>query len=318
MANVGLIGCGYWGKNYVKTIKEINGMDLKWIYNKNKDVSKENIPKGAKFTKNYKEILFDKEVDAVIIATPPKTHYEIAKHALKFGKDVLIEKPITCNSKKALELVLLADQKSRILMTGHIFLYNSSIQILKESIDKNEFGNIFSFYSRRTGLGPVREDVSAMWNLAPHDISIMNFLIDDVPKTISANGSSFLKKGIEDVVDLSLEYKNGIYGSIHVSWIEPNKIRETIIVGDKKIAIFDDTSENKLKIFNKTKDNFNEEVIKSEFPDKSPLTNQCSHFLNCIQTRKNPLTDGYNGYIVTKILESAQESLKSGEKIDIM
>ena len=315
MVGVSLIGCGYWGRNYIKTLLDTEGVKLRWLYNKYEDLEID-LPKGAKFTKNYNLILEDKETDAVILATPPKTHFDIAKKFLENGKDVLVEKPVTCDSNLALKLHKIAEKNSRVLMVGHIFLYNPAIRVLKEIINggREGLGKILYFYSRRVSLGPIREDISSMWNLAPHDISIINFLTEKVPKRISARGACFLKEGIEDVVDLNLEYDNGISAFVHVGWLEPLKRRDLIIIGDKKTAYFDDTVPNKIRVF----EGLEEKNIKI-YQKKSPLKQECLHFLECVRERKKPLTDGYNGYVITKILEFAEKSLKnSGETENII
>lgn len=314
MVNVALIGCGYWGKNYVKTINEIEGMNIKWIYNKQKDILKKNIPKGTKFTKDYKKILSDNKTDAVIIATPPKTHYKIVKQALEAGKDVLVEKPMTYKSEDAIKLADLADKESNILMVGHTFLYNPAIVELKKKIDRKELGKVLYFNSRRTSRGPIRQDIGVMWDQAIHDISIINYIGGIIPKIVSVKGKCFLTKNIEDVVSLTLEYNNGIKGFVYASWFEPKKIRETTVIGDKKVAIFDDTLEEKLKIFGR--DNI-KEVNSPKLEDISPLENQCLHFLKSIKTRERPLTTGYNGYEIVKILECAQKSLETNREMKI-
>jgi predicted dehydrogenase len=302
---LGLVGCGYWGRNYVKILKTIEEIKLKWICDKNLDIN-DGVLENSKFTKDADDVFYDPEVDAVIIATPPATHYELAKKALENEKDVLIEKPMTCDSNLALKLMNLANEKSRI------FLYNSAIKKLKDLIQNKKLGKIFYFYSRRASFGPIRKDVNSMWNLAPHDISIINFLTNKIPKKVSARGFFFLERGIEDVVDLVLEYEGGVSAFIHVSWLEPIKSRDMFVVGDKKSAYFNDLEIDKLKIFEKGE---KEKIIKND-SQNSPLKEECLHFLKCITTREKPLTDGYNGYIITKILESAEKSLKNSGKIE--
>jgi len=308
---IGLIGGGYWGEKYLKTLGLMKDVQVNWIYNKHL------LPKGStlnsKFTRDYKKILKDKETTAVIIATPPLTHYQIAKDALNAGKDVLVEKPMTCSSKRSLELHNLSLKNSQILMVGHIFLYHPAIIELKKRIKKQELGDLFYFHSIRTG-GKPRKDIDVMWNLAPHDISTINYLTEKMPSKVSARGKNFLANGVEDVVNMDLTYNSNIKGFIHISQISPEKIRRITLVGSKKSAIFDDCSVKKLKIFeNQAAQNF----ICPKLKKVSPLENQCLHFLNCIQTRAQPLTDGREGYENDLILERAQESLKREEDIQI-
>ena len=315
MINIGIIGCGYWGENYLNTIENIEKLSLCWIYNKHNEIPDHKLPAKVRFTKNYQDILDDRKIDAVIISTPPGTHYRIAKDALEAGKDVLLEKPFTTDSEEALSLLKLAALKKRILMVGHVFLYNPAIRELKKIVENKELGRLHYFYCRRTGLGPVRMDINAMWNLAPHDISIVNYLLDgQLPRTVIANGVSFLSPGVEDVVDLVLEYENNLKAFIHVGWSEPQKSRETIVVGDKKKAVIEDTARNPLAIFDSDELS---QVSHPRLEKTMPLENQCLHFLECIETGKQPLTNAYTGYTNVKILECAQESLKTGETVEI-
>ena len=308
---VGLIGIGLWGMNYIKTLKNIRDIKLNWISSPNRRI-KDVLP-GCKFTHDYNDILEDDKIDSIIISTPPRTHYELAKKALSSGKDVLVEKPMTLSSKEALELHNLSLEKSRILMVGHVYLYNPSTNELKKMIESNDLGDLLYFHSNRSSPKPSRLDVSVMWDLAPHDISLINYLAEETPISVSAKGRCFLDSEFENVVNISLDYGN-IGGFIHSSWIEPEKTRKTIIVGTKKRVVFDDTSTEKLKIYSAD----NEKSFYSPFVDKrSPLEFQCLHFLDCFRNRKRPLSDGHNGYVNVKILEYAQESLDTGKEVKI-
>ncbi len=315
MINIGLIGHGYWGKIYVKTLLNLKSLNLCWIYNKHTDIPASELPQGVKFTKNYDDILADKNVHAVIIATPPSTHYKLTALALKANKDVLVEKPFTYHSEEAKNLFVLAKKTQKILMIGHIFLYNPAIIALKKYIIHHELGTLHYFYSRRTSIGPVYTDMNALWSLAPHDISIINYLNHgEMPAAIHANGASYINPGIEEVVDLVLEYPNQVKAFIHLSCLEPKRARETIVVGDKKNAIFEDTATDKLII---SEPHHPQQAFIPPFNPISPLENQCLHFLECIKTRQAPLTDGWHGYQNVKILESAQQALDTGKKVSI-
>ncbi len=313
MINIGLIGYGYWGKIYVKTLLNIKTVKLCWVCNKKTDITKQELPARVRFTKNYHDILADDTIDAVIISTPPKTHYAITKAALEAGKDVLVEKPLTDNAKDAKQLLNLAHKNAKILMVGHIFLYNPAIIELKQQIDNHELGDPYYFSSRRTSMGPVYTDVNVLWSLAPHDISIINYLnYGEMPKVITANGACYLNQGVEDVVDLVMEYKNNVKAFVHLSCLEPKRARETLVVAEKKNAIFEDTAENKLII---SSSNNPQQKFIPKLNRISPLENQCLHFFYCIKTRKSPLTDGYHGYQIIKILEYAQQSLETGKPV---
>src|SRR3989344_4806491 len=246
---IGLIGCVFWGPNFAR----IAGENLKWcsdLDSKRLAKIKETNP-HVKTTLNYEELLADKEVKAVIIATPANTHFKLASAALEAGKHVLIEKPLATSSEQAEELAKKAKEKNLVLMVGHTFEYNSAVVKLKECIQKPEFGKIYYLYTTRVNLGQIRGDVNAMWNLAPHDISISNFLLDSEPIAVRAQGRKYIQDDMEDVVFLTLEYPQDILVHIHVSWLDPAKIRRLVVVGSNKMAIFDDLKENKIELLYK-------------------------------------------------------------------
>lgn len=309
---IGIIGVGYWGKNYARIFNEL-GHQLYCC-----DIDKTKRIKGYKFTTDYKQL----EVDAVVVSTPPATHYEITKYCLEAGKDVLVEKPITLNAKEAEELVQIAKEEEKILMVGHTFIYNPAVQKLKDY----DVGDICYLYSERTGLGLIRNDVNSMWDLAPHDISIFLYLLDAMPTEVFAVGHSYLQNDIEDVVFITLKFPNNILANIHVSWLDPYKIRRTTVVGTKKMVVFDDINKlETLKIFDKGVDrtrkvyaDYGEFQLSVRDGDVSipkiemtePLKNQCKHFIDCVINRKKPLTDGENGLNVVRILEKAEQKLR--------
>lgn len=306
MTKLALVGCGYWGKNYIPTIGGIRNAKLTWICDSETAINKSSLPPGCRFTTKYSEVLDDKEVVAIIIATPPSTHFQLAKMALEKGKDVLVEKPMTTDSREAMKLNILARKSGRVLMIGHLFLFNTAVLKLKDITQNKRLGNIQYIYSRRSGPGPVSQDVNAIWSLAPHDISISNFLTGEIPVTVSANAPSFKNKKAIGTASMSLSYAK-IKTFIYVSWLEPIKTREVTVVGDKKTAIFDDLAEKKLKIYD------NADPAKISFPhyvgSSSPLKNQCLHFLKCLKTRQDPITNGQEGCLNVKILENIEKSL---------
>ena len=314
MINIALIGCGKWGKNYTNALQNIEEVNLSWVYNKSNDPMIE-LPADTGFTKDYHRILDDKRVDAVIISTPPGTHYRYSREALEAGKDVLVEKPMTLNSADSREIADLADKGKRILMVGHLFLYNPAIIELKKFVKNGELGEVLYFNSQRTGKGPFRSDISVMWDQAVHDISVLNFLKNDTPIKITARGISFLNNNIEDVVALDMEYSDGSRGLVYASWYEPEKIRKTTIVGSKKTVIFDDCSKAKLRVF----DNIDIEKPPLSLDPGciSPLENQCIQFVKSIKAREKPISDGHLGHSIVQILEHAQKSLETGASIEV-
>ena len=283
-----------------------------------------------RLTDDYRELLKDKEVDAVIIATPAKTHYQIIKACLMAGKDVLVEKPIDFLSRRVKELSKLSAGKKKILMVGHVFRFNPAVVRIKDRIDQGSLGKILSLSFKRVGLGPIRKDVNVMWDLAPHDISMLLYFIDARPVSVFAAGQALNKNKNEDVVFVTIKFANKAIANLHLSWIDPIKIRQVTIVGDKKMIVFDDISlTEKLKIFDKgvsyldTGSSFggfqaairDGDVLIPQIPTAEPLREEFNHFINCIQNRKNPITDAQEAYRVTKILEAAQKSLKTGRVI---
>ena len=308
----GLVGIGPWGQNYLKTIKKIPNIELKWVCSPNRKNEK-NLPKSCKLVNDYNILLKDNQLDSIIISTPPSTHYELTKKALLAGKDVLVEKPMTLFSNEALELKQLSEVKSKVLMVGHIYLYNAAVLELKKMIDKGELKKIVGFYSNISNSNPSRQDINVMWDFAPHSISLINFLMGKNPISVKAHAERLGLK-VENIVNFTLTYPDNIKGLIRNSWIESKKEREMIIFGTKKKIIFDDLSENKLKIYNLLT---NKEKILSIYDKRSPLELQCLHFLECVEKRKRPLTDGYEGYINIRILEETQKSLETSKEIKI-
>ena len=321
---IGLIGCGFWGANFARIASQ--SQKLKWCADlDSKQTQKMEERYKVKTTQDYKEILDDEEVEGVIIATPASTHHEVAKTALEAGKNVLVEKPMAITVSECEELIAIADKMKKVLMVGHTFEYNPNVIKLKEYVKREDFGKIYYIYSTRVNLGQIRGDVNAMWNLAPHDISIANYLIEEQPKSVRAEGRGYLKNELPDVVFLNLEYSDNVMVQIHVSWLDPEKVRKLVVIGEKKMAVFDDLSENKLEILDKGVGREEEDVRYSgkgtfklrygetEIPkldESEPLKNEFDHFVDCISNNKKPRTDGQNGLRVVKVLEAAQKSLK--------
>jgi len=287
---------------------------------------------SVKLTKDYLEVLEDPGVDAVCVSTPASTHYQVAKDSLMHGKHVLVEKPMTVNVRQAEELCALSEKTKKVLMVGHVYEYHPCIKKLKELIESGELGEIYYLYLTRTGLGPVRNDVNVLWDLASHDISILLYLIKTKPTQVSAVGSSYLQANIEDVAFMTLSFPHNIIANIHVSWLDAVKIRKTTIIGSKKMVVFDDTeSLERVKIFGQGL-SFAPLTSYGEFrlllrrgdihiPNvkvEEPLKIECQHFLDCIQSNAKPRTDGREGIKAIKILEKAQESLEhSGKLIEL-
>lgn len=318
---IAVIGVGRWGTNYLRTFNELD-CNVKWICSTKDATMKEALLKAGikgriKCTTSYKQILEDKEVDAVAIATPGSTHYRLAKEALKSGKHLLVEKPLSFSSKNAEELVRISRKKSRILMAGHLHLFNPGIQRLKSDIAKGLFGKINFMCMSHFGNGPVRTDMGAIWDFFPHSASIFLHLIGRLPIEVSANGKSYITKGMEDIATMDAAFPNNIFTSCVGSWLYPIKKMELVVVGEKLYASFDDYSQDdKLKYYRSRPGFFNGKIVVRDYGHEPvklasarPLTGQLKHFLECIEKNKEPITGAKEALQVTRMLEAAQQSL---------
>ena len=328
-----VVGAGYWGINYVRLLSQLSSATLVAVCEKSEKRAQDIklIFPEVKIINEFED-LFHVDFDAAIVCTDPSSHYQVAKKLLENKKHVLVEKPITTKSDDAQDLINLAEINQVILMVGHIFLFNSGIQKIKEEIASGNTGKVHYLYSKRTNLGPIRNDVNAIWDLAPHDIVIFNYLLDSLPEWVSAVGASFLRPGIPDVGFIQLGYPGGIIGSIHVSWIDPNKVREVVVVGSEQRILFNDISpQQKVTIYKKgiaasTRPLVGYGAFQTAIRDgdiympsveiSEPLSSQVQNFLDCIREKKQPLTDGRNGMEVIKVLEAIDESVsKNGMPI---
>lgn len=331
MVNVGVIGYGYWGPNLVRNYEQMPESNLVACCDLNPDNLKKVkalYPK-VEVTQQIDDLLNNPSIDAVVIASSAATHFDLAKKALLAGKHAMVEKPLTLSSDTSRELINIADKAGCILMVGHLLEYHSAVDYMRGLIDSGELGDIQYLYTQRLNLGQVRTDENALWSLAPHDISIIFYLLGGKePAEVSARGQSYITEGIEDVVFCSISFKDKTMAHIHVSWLDPHKTRKLTVVGNKKMAVFDDMeSSEKIRIYDKgvgVNPDYRTygEDLTLRFGDitipsikmKEPLRAECEHFIQSIQTGQRPRSDGYNGLRVVKVLEAAQKSLKSGGK----
>lgn len=334
MVQVAVVGVGGWGKNLARNFYQIPESRLRYICDLDKgrlDQVLAQLP-GTRTTTRFEDLLGDPELQAVVIATTARTHYSLCKAALEAGKDVFVEKPFVLNSAEASELIVLAEETKRVLMVGHLLEYHPVVNRLKEMINGNDLGDIHYVYSQRLNLGTVRGDENALWNFAPHDVSTILYLLGKEPSDVSARGQCYLQKDIEDVVFLSLSFGDNSMAHVHVSWLDPHKVRKMTIVGSQKMAVFDDLETNEtLRVYDKgakynTEYDTFAEYIGLRFGDITtpyikvgePLRLECQHFLDCIKERKQPVSDGQDGLRVVKVLEAAQRSLeRNGEPVPI-
>jgi len=333
--NVAVIGVGYWGANLARVFFQLSGAKLHSvcdIIKERLDYIKSSFP-TVETTPDYRNLLKNREIEAVVVATEAQFHYQIAKECLEAGKHTLVEKPLSLTSRECRELIEIAKRRNRILMVGHTFEYNAAVRKLKEYVIGGDLGEIYYIYSSRLNLGKIRQDINALWNFAPHDISIILYLMESEPIRVAAQGLCCIQKGIEDVVFMHLEFASGVSAHIHISWLDPNKVRKMTVVGSKKMVVYDDIeSDAKIQIYDKgiDKKDLKKSLGKFEtFGDfqlllragdiympkidfVEPLKVECSHFVECVREGRKPLTDGYDGLRVVKVLETAQKSLESG------
>jgi predicted dehydrogenase len=340
--NIALAGPGYWGPNLARNFAAMPGANLHTLCDVRADRLEElrkDYP-GAKLQSKFAAVLADPEVHAIVIATPVHTHFELAQAALEAGKHVMVEKPMAKTLAQCRELVTLAARERLTLMTGHVFLYNAAVRKVKEYIDSGELGDIHYVCSQRLNLGIVRRDVNALWNFAPHDVSILNYWFGGPPRAVSARGFAYLQPGIEDVVFMTLEFAGGVGANVHLSWLDPRKVRAMTVVGSKKMVVYDDIDPDAhLTIYDKgiTKQvtiaredspppgpgDFGEfrlltragDVVIPRFDYPEPLRVECRHFVDCVTNGKRPLTDGEEALRVVATLEAAQTSLERGGEI---
>lgn len=328
VARIGVIGCGHWGPNHIRVfsqLRESRVVACADLDQKRLDAVRELHPQVEPF-KDYRIMLRNAELDAVVVAAPTRTHHSIVKDALEAGKHVLCEKPLCVELRQAEEVVGLAQTKGLILMVGHVFLYNSGIVKLKELVRFRDTGQIYYMRALRTNLGPIRQDVNSVSDLATHDISIFNFLLDAVPESVSAVGGTFLQEKIEDVAFISLRYPANILANIQVSWIDPKKLREIVVVGDKKMIVWDElASPGPIQIYDKGVarepyyDDYGQFHLLAREGDitipkvklEEPLKAQNRYFLNCLEEGRIKMNDGKFAVDVVRVLEAIAGSLRN-------
>ena len=325
MIGVAVVGAGAWGKNHIRVFSEISNVRLKYICDSDpsKLLSLQKSYPQSKTVDNLKPILLDPEVRGVVVTSSAASHYSLSKEILLADKDVLVEKPMALNSEEAEDILAIAEKRGRILMVGHLLIYHPVIDRLKEMIVSEELGKIYYIYTQRVNLGVIRQDENALLSFAPHDLSVILHLLNEEPVTVSAHGKSYIQSGIEDVVFLTLQFSDGKIANIHLSWLDPHKLRKITIVGSKKMVVFDDMEvSEKLKIYDKGVGSPSYttygEYLSLRFGDITipsvkmvePLRTEAEHFVQCIDSRKEPKTGGRDGLKVVRILMAAQQSLK--------
>jgi predicted dehydrogenase len=327
MLSLAVVGLGYWGPNLLRNLYESRACRQLYCCDLDRHKMERAMQRypGTKGASSFADLNENNDVEAMVIATPVSTHFDLAKRALLAGKHVFIEKPMTASSSEAIELIKLAEDKNRTLMVGHTFEFSPPVLKIKEVIERGQLGRIYYISASRVNLGLHQKDVSVIWDLAPHDFSALFFWLGETPHFVSAMGRDFVQKGIPDVAFINLEFPSGAIAHVQVSWLSPSKLRRTAIIGSEKMLVYDDTENiEKVKIYDKGVDykdpeTFGEyqlsyragDVISPRLDTFEPLHMEINHFIECCLNGKKPRTDGFSGLRVVKALEAAEESLKN-------
>src|SRR5271165_3400621 len=318
-AKVAVVGVGYWGKNLVRNFYDLGALTVLCDAEESVEANYGHQYAGVRFYREFSAVLSDSSVDAVVLATPAVTHYEMAKEALEAGKDVLVEKPLAVNMEHGEDLVRLADTEGRILMVGHILRYHPAILKLQQLIHDGALGKISYLYSNRLNIGKIRTEENILWSFAPHDISVMLALLNEMPTRVTCKGGSCLNRDVFDVTLSHFDFSSGVQAHIFVSWLHPVKEQRLVVVGSEKMAVFDDTSEHKLVLYSHKVEWRNRQptAVKAngEFVDLEevePLRAECKHFLDCVASRNSPVSDGAEGLRVLRVLDACQRALLRG------
>jgi len=357
---VGVVGAGYWGPNLIRNLAELPGSPLAAVADANPtrlDYIRARYPAVALYDAGA--TLFNAPgIDAVVIATPAETHYALAREALLAGKHVFVEKPLATSGAQCLELARIAHDRGLTLMAGHTFVHNDALRWTKQQLDAGTLGDVHYLYSRRLNLGQIRQDINVVWNLAPHDISIMGFLLDARPSRVSCAGYAYIQNGVEDVAFVTLEYPpitpagTPRSAHIHVSWLDPHKVREVVVVGTRQMIVYDDVDADRvIQVYDKGVDRvpvpestpgtpgghattdpreraetYGEFKLLLRWGDLhiprlrlgEPLRNEMAHFVHCVATGARPITDAVNGWEVVRVLEACDASLRArGAPVEI-
>jgi predicted dehydrogenase len=324
-----LIGFGYWGPNYARVLNDLPDVELTVVCDQRPDrLSLVRQRYRAVATCEHLDDLFERDdVDGVVIATPASTHAELVRATLQHGRHVLVEKPMALDADACTMLCDLAEATGRVLMVGYTFLYNAGVRKMKECMEPSQFGQTYYLHATRTNLGPIRQDVNAVWDLAPHDVAIFNYLLDEQPLWASAIGTRVLRTSRDDIAFATLGYHNDVVGNIHVSWADPNKVREVVAVGSRRRVVFNDLNDvERVRVFERgvsvdeaIADSYGEfkllvrdgDIVSPKIEPSEPLKNQCLDFVNAIATGRPPLAQGRLGLGVIRTLIAIEASMKS-------
>ena len=335
MLNIAVIGCGYWGPNLIRNFNSLSDCNVKIAcdLDKSRLDHMQSLYPAIQTTAAFDDVINDKEIDIITIATPVRFHYEMAKKSLAAGKHTFIEKPMASSAAECRELIAMAEEMDLKIIIGHTFIYSPPVRKIKEIIGSGSLGEIQYISARRLNLGLFQTDINVTWDLAPHDISIILYVLGKAPLSVNCQGKAHVNPDIEDVTSMTLNFANGGFATIQSSWLDPNKIREMTFVGSNRMLVYNDLEPSEaIKIYDKRVetppyyDTFAEFHYSYHYGDMyspylkqyEPLKRECQHFLDCIKTGENPESSGYDGLQVIQILEAASESLKrEGAKVEI-
>ncbi|MBN1476635.1 Gfo/Idh/MocA family oxidoreductase [Candidatus Sumerlaeota bacterium] len=332
---IGVIGCGYWGPNLIRNFNALAEAEVAWVCDLNADRLSHivGLYPHVVATENHRDIMGDASIEAVAIATPVPSHFALAKEALEAGKHVFVEKPMCETSAEAEELIALAKARGLTLFVGHTFIYSPAVQEIARIVRSGELGKIYYVASRRLNLGLLQRDINVIQDLAPHDISILNHILDQDPIAVSASGSAHHQEGVEDVATMTVEYAGKLQAFLHSSWLDPKKVREMVFVGEEKMLVYDDVEpQEKIRIHDKRVvrpphyDTFAEFQFSYHYGDVhtpwlrggEPLRTECKHFIDCIRSGETPLSSGEHGLRVIRVLEAANASMRNcGARVEL-
>lgn len=335
LVGVAVVGCGYWGPNLIRNFYESNEVDLRWVcdlQSERLNSIRKRFPTVAQTTR-LEEVLADPKVDAVCVATPSNTHFDLAKLILESGRHVLVEKPLCDSSDKVEQLIEIAERRGRVLMVDHTFLYNPAVRCVRGIIDSGRLGNLLYFDSTRVNLGLFQRDVNVLWDLAVHDLAMMDYLIPDRrPFAVSATGVAHVTGQPENMAYLTCFYDDNLVAHIHANWLAPVKLRRTLIGGEKQMIVYDDLEPSeRVKVYDKGITVTDESEIKEllisyrsgdcwspKIPAGEALQNEVRHFVECIRSGASPLSDGHAGLRVVKLIEAGTKSMQlRGEPVEL-
>lgn len=332
--SVGVVGCGYWGPNLIRNFNGLSDCELKAVC----DTSRDRLAHMKKLypavrTETDFDRLLGEDIDAVAVATPVSLHHSLAKKSLLAGKHTFIEKPMAATVEQCAELVSIAEENKRTLMVGHTFLYSSPVRKIKEIVRSGDIGDLRYISARRLNLGLFQKDINVVWDLAPHDLSIIGYIMGESPCAVNCQGNAHVNPNIEDVANLSLFFPGNQFAMIHSSWLDPRKVRDMTIVGTKRMIFYDDLEPlHKIRIYDVRVDTLPHYDTFAEFQysyhygdlyvpyikQEEPLQVECRHFLECIRTGGTPLSSGRDGLDMIRILEGANRSIKNrGERVNL-